>query len=115
MEATTHVVSGADDELIRVDELGGPDRKPVLVRGLAAVLPRRGRPVLTAWGCDLATVRVPVRLWHGVRDRAVPVAHGRWLAAHVPGLVAQFPEPEDHTNVEHSNRAAAYAWLSGLA
>jgi pimeloyl-ACP methyl ester carboxylesterase len=71
--------------------------------------------VLTPWGCDLTDIRVPVRLWHGTRDRAVPVAHGRWLAAHVPGIVADLPEDEDHTNVEHNHREAAYAWLRGLA
>ncbi len=70
--------------------------------------------VLTPWGCDLTATRVPVRLWHGTRDRAVPVAHGRWLAAHVPGIAARISESEDHANVEHNNRQAACAWLSGL-
>jgi len=70
--------------------------------------------VLTPWGCDLTTIRVPVRLWHGARDRGVPVVHGRWLAANVPGIVAHIAESEDHTNVEHNNKKAAYAWLSGL-
>ncbi|MEV4392995.1 alpha/beta hydrolase [Nonomuraea sp. NPDC049607] len=39
-----------------------------------------GRP----WGVDLASVTVPVRLWHGELDGVVPVAHARWLAAHLP-------------------------------
>jgi pimeloyl-ACP methyl ester carboxylesterase len=63
--------------------------------------------VLTPWGCDLAAIGVPVRLWHGAGDRGVPVAHGRWLAAHVPGIVAQIAESEDHTNIEHNHRQAA--------
>ena len=71
--------------------------------------------VLTPWGCDLADIRVPVQLWHGVRDKAVPIVHGRWLAEHVPGVVAHLVEAEDHTNIEHNNRAAACAWLAGLA
>jgi pimeloyl-ACP methyl ester carboxylesterase len=70
--------------------------------------------VLTPWGCDLTATRVPVRLWHGARDRGVPVAHGRWLAAHVPGIVAHISESQDHANVEHNNKEAAYAWLRGL-
>lgn len=70
--------------------------------------------ILTPWGCDARTVRVPVRLWHGTRDRAVPVVHGRWLAAHVPGIEAHISDSQDHTNVEHDNRRAAYAWLGGL-
>ena len=71
--------------------------------------------VLTPWGCNLAAIGVPVRLWHGSEDRAVPVVHGRWLAAHVPGIVAQIVESEDHTNIEHNHRQAAYSWLSELA
>jgi pimeloyl-ACP methyl ester carboxylesterase len=70
--------------------------------------------VLTPWGCDPTAVRVPVRLWHGVRDQAVPVAHGRWLAAHVPGITAHIREWEDHTDIEYNNRESAYAWLSEL-
>lgn len=50
---------------------------------------------------------VPVRLWHGSRDRAVPVVHGRWLATHVPGIAAHISESEDHTNVEHNHKEAA--------
>ena len=37
------------------------------------------------WGFDPATITRPVRLWHGELDAAVPVAHGRWLAARIPG------------------------------
>jgi pimeloyl-ACP methyl ester carboxylesterase len=69
---------------------------------------------LTPWGCDPTSIRVPVRLWHGVHDRAVPIVNGRWLAAHVPGIVAHLIDSADHTNVEHDNREAAYAWLSEL-
>ena len=70
--------------------------------------------ILTPWGCDLTTTRVAVRLWHGARDKAVPVVHGRWLATHVPGIVASISESEDHSNVEHNHKRAAYTWLSGL-
>ena len=67
--------------------------------------------VLTPWGCDLTAIDVPVRLWHGARDQGVPVSHGHWLADHVPGIIAEFPATEDHSNVEHNNLATAYAWL----
>ena len=70
--------------------------------------------VLTRWGFDPTTIRVPVRLWHGSGDTAVPVAHGRWLAAGIPDAVAHFPELEDHTTIEDSNRRAAYSWLREL-
>ena len=30
------------------------------------------------------TIDVPVAVWHGEQDRAVPFAHGRWLCDHLP-------------------------------
>ncbi len=36
------------------------------------------------WCFPLEDVRGPVALWHGAEDRAVPAAHGRWLASQVP-------------------------------
>jgi pimeloyl-ACP methyl ester carboxylesterase len=71
--------------------------------------------MLTPWGCDPTAIEVPVRLWHGAGDRAVPVSNGRWLASHVPGIIAEFPAGEDHTNVEHNNRETAYTWLRAAA
>ena len=48
----------------------------------------------TAWGFDLREVLGEVHLWHGERDRFVPVEHARALAAAVPRCRAQF-DPED--------------------
>lgn len=36
------------------------------------------------WGFDLATISVPVGIWHGRDDTAAPITHGRWLAARIP-------------------------------
>jgi pimeloyl-ACP methyl ester carboxylesterase len=41
------------------------------------------RAILGDWGFDLADIRAPLSLWHGAKDRFVPIAHGEWLAAHV--------------------------------
>ena len=63
------------------------------------------------WGFDLASIRAPVALWHGLRDTAAPPGHSRWLAGHIPHATAHFPADQDHTNVEENNRSAAIAWV----
>lgn len=70
---------------------------------------------LNPWGIDLATIRAPVRLWHGLADTRCPPAHSRWLAGQIPHIIAHFPADEDHTNVEENNRDTAYTWLQGYA
>ncbi|MEY9878183.1 pimeloyl-ACP methyl ester carboxylesterase [Streptacidiphilus sp. MAP12-33] len=69
--------------------------------------------LIEPWGVDLADIRVPVRLWHGVGDRNMPVGHGRQLAKLVPGIEACFPD-EDHTTIEDDHRREAYEWLTSL-
>ncbi len=39
------------------------------------------------WGFDLASLTTPAMVWFGTDDTLVPAAHGRWLAAHVPGAL----------------------------
>lgn len=66
---------------------------------------------LTPWSCDVRTTSVPVQLWHGKNDRAVPIAHGRWLAANIPGIDAHITK-DDHSTIDESHRDETYAWLS---
>jgi pimeloyl-ACP methyl ester carboxylesterase len=51
---------------------------------------------LTSWGFDLRDIRVPVKIWHGRQDRFVPVQHGQWLAATVPGAEADISDRDGH-------------------
>lgn len=37
-----------------------------------------------AWDVDLASISVPVHLWHGDRDTVVPLSHGRYLHQQLP-------------------------------
>ncbi len=37
------------------------------------------------WGFDVADIEAPVAIWQGGKDRMTPLAHGEWLAAHIPG------------------------------
>jgi pimeloyl-ACP methyl ester carboxylesterase len=39
------------------------------------------------WGFDLASIKVPVLLWHGEDDVFSPVAHARWLANQIPSAI----------------------------
>lgn len=55
-----------------------------------------GAAYLSPWGFDLRDIRVPVRIWHGREDRFVPVQHGEWLAASVPGAEAQISDRDGH-------------------
>jgi pimeloyl-ACP methyl ester carboxylesterase len=64
------------------------------------------------WGFDLAGISVPVLLMHGRLDEAVPVAHGQWLAAHIPGVQARLLDDEDHTGVREHHIGEVHAWLA---
>jgi pimeloyl-ACP methyl ester carboxylesterase len=54
------------------------------------------------WGFDPATIRVPVRLLHGVDDLVAPIGHGRWLAARIPGAVLTEVPGAGHVSVLES-------------
>lgn len=51
------------------------------------------------WGFAVEEIVVPTRIWHGREDRTVPVAHGEWLAAHVPDARAHLLEHEGHLSL----------------
>lgn len=62
------------------------------------------------WGFDPATVIRPVRMWHGELDAAVPVAHGRWLAARIPNAI--FASQADAGHAGHFDATpAVLEWL----
>jgi pimeloyl-ACP methyl ester carboxylesterase len=51
---------------------------------------------LTDWGFDVRDIEMPVKIWHGREDRMVPVQHGQWLAASVPGAQADISDRDGH-------------------
>lgn len=51
------------------------------------------------WGFELEEIATPVQLWQGSADLMVPVAHGRWLAAAVPGASVHLVDGEGHLSI----------------
>lgn len=51
------------------------------------------------WGFDVASIRVPVRLWQGELDKMVPESHGEWLARHVPAAHLHRPRGHGHLSL----------------
>ena len=50
------------------------------------------------WGFHVADARFVV-IWHGAQDRFVPLAHGRWLADHIPGARRRLFDDEGHLSI----------------
>jgi pimeloyl-ACP methyl ester carboxylesterase len=65
---------------------------------------------VASWGFDLADVAVPVLLVQGADDRVVPVAHARWMAAHIPGAELRIRPGDGHISVLDTV-PAALDWL----
>jgi pimeloyl-ACP methyl ester carboxylesterase len=63
------------------------------------------------WGFDVASIEVPVRLSYGRADTLVPAAHGDWLAAAIPGAVAEVTEVGHMGDDADAERHRA--WLAG--
>ena len=51
------------------------------------------------WGFDMGEIDVPVAVWHGKQDRAVPFTHGRWLVDHVPGARGFLTDDQGHLSL----------------
>jgi pimeloyl-ACP methyl ester carboxylesterase len=66
---------------------------------------------ITPWGFDVTDITVPVLVVHGSQDKAVPFAHGQWLAAHIPGVEAWLIDGEDH-GLRERHIGDVHTWLT---
>ena len=67
----------------------------------------------SSWGFDVASVSVPVQVWHGQQDKFVPFQHGQWLAQHVPGALPQLSDHEGHLTLLENRVPEMHRWLLG--
>jgi pimeloyl-ACP methyl ester carboxylesterase len=51
------------------------------------------------WGFELASIRIPVHIWHGRQDRMAPYAHGEWLSAHIPTACPHLSDEHGHLSL----------------
>jgi pimeloyl-ACP methyl ester carboxylesterase len=65
------------------------------------------------WGFDLASISVPVSIWHGTRDTRVPRAHTDWLLAHLPSAQG-YEHPGGHDPSDASYRRIL-GWITATA
>ena len=63
------------------------------------------------WGFDLADVTRPTLIVHGSDDRFVPVAHGEWLAAHIPAVEAWIDDENGHLTLLQNRVGEVHEWL----
>jgi pimeloyl-ACP methyl ester carboxylesterase len=63
-------------------------------------------------GIDPGAIAVPVKVWHGVDDRFVPVEHGRWLARTIPGADAELRDGDGHLGVAATRIGDVHDWLA---
>ena len=63
------------------------------------------------WGFDPAAINRPTLLLHGEDDRFVPVSHGRWLAARIPGVEARIGAGDGHLTLIERRLREVNDWL----
>ena len=74
-----------------------------------------GETLVHPWGCDPATISVPLLIMHGREDLFVPFGHGQWLAAHIPAAEARLLDHDGHLTLLQNRAGEIHAWLAAHA
>jgi pimeloyl-ACP methyl ester carboxylesterase len=69
------------------------------------------RAFASAWGFELGSVRVPVRLWHGAADEFVPVHQAQRLAGELPDATLNIRSSSGHMDLIADEFDNAIDWL----
>ncbi len=64
-----------------------------------------------SWGFRPEAIRVPILIMHGAKDKMVPCAHGKWLAACCPAAESRIVPDAGHITVLDS-APEALTWLA---
>jgi pimeloyl-ACP methyl ester carboxylesterase len=121
------LMNATPEQLVTVwESLLGPEDRGVLSEGLAGYIIDCGAHGLQPgvdgwlddnlafvrpWGFELAAINRPVLLLHGDDDRFVPVSHGHWLAARIPGVDARLEAHDGHLTLAERRVREAHEWL----
>jgi pimeloyl-ACP methyl ester carboxylesterase len=54
---------------------------------------------VSSWGFTLNEIATPTFVWQGSEDLMVPLAHGQWLAEHIPGATPHLQQGEGHLSL----------------
>jgi pimeloyl-ACP methyl ester carboxylesterase len=125
--AAEAMLSAKPEELVQLlDSLLGPEDKSVLTGRFAEYMLECNHDGLEhgvdgwidddfafvePWGFDLQDISRPVLLLHGEDDRFVPVSHGHWLAARIPGVEARIDASDGHLTLVERRMREVNAWL----
>jgi pimeloyl-ACP methyl ester carboxylesterase len=125
--AAAEMLEAQPEELVRVlDSLLGPEDRSALTGRFAEYLLESGRhglehgvdgwidddfAFIEPWGFQVEDIARPVLLLHGEDDRFVPVSHGHWLAARIPGVEARIDAADGHLTLFERRMREVNAWL----
>ena len=125
--ATEEMLAAQPEELVQVlDSLLGAEDKSVLTGRFAEYMLECDHHGLKhgvdgwidddfafrePWGFAVEDISRPVLLLHGEDDRFVPVSHGYWLAARIPGVEARIDATDGHLTLFERRMREVNAWL----